>query len=158
MNKTILTLILSLLPAIQVNAMNNDATGISIHNPWIRSAPSNAPVLGAFMQINNSTDKEVKLVAVHADAYKRVEIHRTVNDGGVMKMVRHSFVPIPAGGELHLKPGSWHIMLIKPDQVPNKGSTVSIKLEFDNGVVQTVFAHVKSGKKMHMDHYYNHEH
>lgn len=150
MNKIISSLILSLLLTLQTNAMNHNTTGITIHNPWVRSAPPNAPVLGVFMKINNPTDKLVKLIAADADGYKRVEIHRTLNDNGLMKMVRQPFAPILAKGELHLKPGSWHIMLIKPDQVPSEGSMVDIKLEFDNGTTQTVRAHVKNGKKMHM--------
>lgn len=127
--------------------------GVAIHNPWIRSAPSNTPVLAMFMQINNPTDKEIRLVVAHAEGYKRVEIHRTINDNGMMKMARQSFAPIAAGKKLHFKPGSWHIMLIGPEQVPSKGSLVPIKLEFDNGMMRLVDAYVKSGEKMHMDDY-----
>lgn len=162
MKKIIPSLILSLLLATQINAMHHanmmkhDTTGITIHNPWVRSAPANAPVLGVFMQINNQTNKAVKLLSANADGYTRVEIHRTINDNGLMKMVKQPFAPIPAGGGLHLKPGSWHIMLIKPEKVPSKGSSVAIKLKFDNGMIKTVHAIVKNGHKMHKND--NHEH
>lgn len=149
MNKAILNLIFSLLIIVQASAMNHNDTGISIHNPWIRSAPPNTPVLGMFMQVDNQTDKEVKLIAVDADGYKRVEIHKTLNENGIMKMLKQPFAPIPAKKKLHFKPGSWHIMLIKPKQVPSIGSVVSIKLKFDNEIVQTVQADVRSGQKMH---------
>ncbi|RUA05922.1 MAG: copper chaperone PCu(A)C [Gammaproteobacteria bacterium] len=149
MNKKILSALFSLLFIAQANA------DIIVYDPWIRSAPVNAPVLGVFMQIDNQTDKDIKLLAAYAQGYQRVEIHRTVNDDGLMKMVKQLFAPIPAGERLILKPGSWHMMLIKPKKVPDIGSTVAVKLEFDNGTVQTVNAQVKSGKKMHMN---NHEH
>ncbi|WXT99687.1 MAG: hypothetical protein Ctma_0391 [Catillopecten margaritatus gill symbiont] len=156
MNKIISSLTLFLLFATQASAMNHGVTGISIHNPWVRSAPANAPVLGVFMQINNKTNNAVKLLSADADGYKRVEIHRTLNDNGLMKMVKQPFAPISAGGKLQLKPGSWHIMLIKPDKVPSKGSMVAIKLEFDNGTMQTVHAEVKSGQKMPMNDNHGH--
>ena len=156
MKKIIPSLILSLLLATQINAMNHNATDITIHNPWVRSAPSNAPALAVFMQIHNQSNKTIKLLTADANGYKRVEIHRTINDNGLMKMVKQSFAPIPAEGKLHLKPGSWHIMLIKPEKVPSEGNMVEIKLEFDNGMIKTVPAIVKSGHKMHKND--NHEH
>ncbi|KAA0445213.1 MAG: copper chaperone PCu(A)C, partial [Candidatus Thioglobus sp.] len=143
MHKLILTLILFLFAFIQANAENNNTNSISVHNPWIRWAPANAPVLGVFMQIDNNTASDVRLIGVNVIGYQRAEIHRTINDDGLMKMVRQDFAPIAAGRELKLQPGGWHIMLIKPEQVPSAGDEVPMVLHFDDGSEQTVRVPVK---------------
>ncbi len=122
--------------------------GIQVDDPWVRTAPPNAPALGAFVKIYNHTNQDVKLLSAHADGYKDVQLHRTVEADGMMKMVEQAFMPIPAQGSLHLKPGSWHVMLINPDTVPKKGDTVMITLTFDNNTSQVVGFKVRKGKMM----------
>ncbi len=137
------------------HSMNHESTDIAAHDPWIRSAPPNAPALGAFVQLHNNTHQDVKLISAHADGFKDIQLHKTVDDNGLMRMVEQEFMPIPANGKLHLKPGSWHIMLINPSHVPVEGETVTLKLQFDNGYSQMVSFKVRKGKMMmkhHMQH------
>lgn len=145
--------ILSVSTAMERYHTNHTTPEIVINNPWVRSAPTNAPALGLFMQINNNTDHDIKLLSANVSGYQRVELHRTVVKGDMMKMVEQEFMPIPAKGKLHLKPGSWHIMLISPESVPHKGDTVMIDLVFDNGLSKTVHAQVRKGKKMTGNHH-----
>jgi Uncharacterized protein conserved in bacteria len=128
------------------HSMHHQSTSLEVHNPWVRSAPPNAPMLGAFMQIKNNTNNTIKLLSAQAKGYQRVELHRTLNHGGMMKMLKQDFMPIEANNNLHLKPGSWHIMLIEPGSVPEEGDMVMIKLTFDNGFTQTIRAIVRKGK------------
>ena len=132
---------------------SHDGPGIVMNDPWVRSAPPNAPALGAFVTIGNNTDQDIKLVFANASGYREAQLHRTVKADGMMKMVEQKFMPIPAQGGLQLKPGSWHIMLMGPYTVPKEGEIVPIKLHFDNGEHQTVDFKVRKGKKMnHMKH------
>jgi len=135
-----------------VHQQNDDQHQITIIDPWIRSAPANAPALGLFLKISNNTNQEVRLVSVHTPGYKRIELHRTINNNGMMKMVKQDFMPIPAQGKLHLKPGSWHVMLIGPNRVPGKGEKIELSLEFNNGNTQTIQALVRKGKRMMQHH------
>lgn len=136
------------------NAHQHKAHTIEIQDAWVRSAPANAPALGVFMHIHNHTNQAVKLIGASVESgYQRVELHRTQNLDGMMKMVKQDFMPIPAKGALALKPGSWHVMLIQPTRVPKEGETVRLSLEFDNGSRKTVMAKVKKGKiMMHQKH------
>lgn len=147
MNKLITSLFLTLLISTSVNAANQQPTesnnDIIINNPWIRTAPPNAPMLGMFMQIKNNTNTNVKLIAIHIKGYDSVEIHKTSNVNGLMKMEQQPFAPVLAHKSLLFKPGSWHVMLINPKHVPKEGSNITAKLEFDNGVIKTVLVPVK---------------
>ncbi|SMN00084.1 Copper metallochaperone, bacterial analog of Cox17 protein [uncultured Candidatus Thioglobus sp.] len=124
----------------------NANANIIVMDAWIRSAPPNTPVLGLFMHIGNHTDNEVKLLSASANNYKRVELHRTIEQDGMMKMHQQTFMPIPAQGMLQLEPGSWHIMMIKPNRVPNIGESVMVTLKFDNGTMQNIRAVVRKSK------------
>ncbi len=127
------------------------ADNINIINPWVRAAPQNAPALAAFMKIENNSDSDRSVVEVKTTmAVDRVELHRTKMSGGMMKMIPQKVIPIKAGSSTLLKPGSWHIMLIKPTTVPKMGDTVHLTVVFDNGSEQSVMANVKKGMKMKM--------
>ena len=139
-------------------AVNNQFSNITIDDPWVRSAPPNAPALGAFMEISNHSDDDIKLLSANAHGYKYLELHKTVPQDGMMKMVKQDFIPIPAHGKLTLKPGSWHIMMIKPKEVPKEGGSVAIKLVFDNGLSKTIHAKVRKGGVMKHKKMMHHQH
>ena len=158
MKITLLLLILSLGAKVtfamhhQHNSSHDHNVKLTIDEPWVRSAPANAPMLGVFMQIHNHSDNDVKLLSADAKGYQSVELHRTMEHHGVMRMIKQDFMPIAANNQLNIKPGSWHIMLIGPDSVPSEGQSVTLMLNFDNGTSKTVHALVKKGVKMQHQH------
>ncbi len=130
-----------------------NAGELVVSDPWIRSAPPNAPALGAFMVLENHSDAEVSVVDVHTSlAVGRVELHRTKMADGVMKMVLQKSIPVPAHSSTVLKPGSWHIMLIGPEKVPTMGEVIELTLVLDDGTEQVVAATVRQGEKMMGEH------
>ncbi len=132
------------------------AQELMVMDPWVRAAPPNARALGAFMTLRNQSGSDRAVVAARTTlAVDRVELHRTVKDGEVMKMVPQESIPVPANGSVKLKPGSWHVMLIGPEKVPAMGDKVQLTLVFDDGSELIVEAVVRKGKKMMHDH--NHE-
>ncbi len=90
-------------------------TGDAVRVENIRSRP--APLVGgtgaAYMMIVNPTETADRLVAVSSPVAKVGEIHETVDDNGVMRMVpQPDGFEIPAKSMVELKPGGKHIMLI----------------------------------------------
>lgn len=132
-----------------ISAFSVNAAELVVTDPWIRSAPPNAPALGAFMLLENDSDSEVSLVDAYSSLQvERIELHRTMMADGVMKMVPQQFIPVPSHSSTQLKPGSWHIMLIGPSKVPSMGEVVQLTLVFDDGTKQVVDAGVRQGQKM----------
>jgi copper(I)-binding protein len=132
-----------------ISAFSANAAELLVSDPWVRSAPPNAPALGAFMLLENKSDAEVSVVDAYSSlAVDRIELHRTMMGDGVMRMIPQQFIPVPSHSSTELKPGSWHIMLIGPSKVPSMGETVELTLVFDNGTKQLVTAVVRQGKKM----------
>jgi copper(I)-binding protein len=153
--KLIVTMMLTMI-FLPVMAGNVDSNDIYIENPWVRAAPPNAPILGAFMTIHNKTKQDVNLLSATAKGFEIVELHRTIKLDGIMKMVKQKYIPIARQDKRVLKPGSWHIMLINPERVPNPGEFISVVLVFDNGIIKNVSLEVRKTKPMNMKHNMKH--
>ena len=135
------------------------AHDITVKDAWVRAAPPSAPALGAFMVLENYGNADRSLVAARTSIeVERVELHRTMMSEGVMKMVPHEKIPLPAHQATVLKPGSWHVMLIGPQEVPQMGDKLEITLVFDDGFETTVVADVRKGKGKMKMHKHEHKH
>ena len=152
MMKQYLSLFLVILGLSWLSSATATETSISVHDAMVRAAPPNAPALAAFMLLRNPSDKEIKLLSVSATGYQRIELHRTVHEDNMMKMVKQAFIPIPAKGETLLQAGSWHMMLLKPEKVPAIGDEVALTLHFDNEENMIVKAVVKVASTKHSHH------
>jgi copper(I)-binding protein len=125
---------------------------IDIEDAWIRAMPSKAMSTAAFMKITNKFPNEVKLISVDIDGVQSVELHKTMSDGKVMRMVKQSHIPLPANSSLVLKPGSWHIMMIGLEKQFPEGSVHQVQLNFDNGFKQNIKIKVKKHQIQMMHH------
>ncbi len=156
MNKPITYVFYILFLTISFSTIADD---IIVTDPWVRAAPPNAPALAAFMQIDNHSNATLSVKEVRSTlGQDRIELHKTQMKDGVMKMVPQKVIPVEAHSSTILKPGSWHIMLIKPAEVPKPGETVELTLVFDNGFEKTITAGVRKGMKMnHAEHKHEHK-
>ena len=125
---------------------------IDIEDAWIRAMPSKAMSTAAFMKITNKFPNEVKLISVDINGVQSVELHKTMSDGKVMRMVKQSHIPLPANSSLVLKPGSWHIMMIGLEKQFPEGSVHQVQLNFDNGFKQNIKIKVKKQQTQMMHH------
>lgn len=132
-------------------------------DPWVREAPPGAQALAGYLSIANHGPAARKLVGADCPDFGRVELHRSVIENGMARMLPQEFMPIPAGGRLELKPGDYHLMLIAPKRALREGDVVEVTLRFDDGSTQTVSMPVKKGmgmghEHMHHDHEHMHHH
>ncbi|MEO4042819.1 DUF1775 domain-containing protein [Hoeflea sp. CAU 1731] len=105
---------------------------LEIVQPYARATPPNAPVSGGYMAIRNSGAEADRLIGGSVDFADHVEVHEMKMDGDVMKMRQLSDgLEIPAGGEVVLKPGGFHIMFMKMKEQLKPGETRTITLEFE---------------------------
>jgi periplasmic copper chaperone A len=118
--------------------------GITITDPFSRTAPQEGGNGGAFMTITNGSGEADRLVAAESPAAGTVEIHETIDDNGVMRMrpVPDGF-EIPAGGKLELKPGGKHIMLIGLVAPLEPGKDIELTLNFEKAGAITVTVPVR---------------
>lgn len=121
------------------------STTVTASDAWVREQliPEST---GAYATLSNSGSSEVSLVGVSvpADAAMKAEIHQTTMVDGQMKMEQYTKpLPIPAGGKLELKAGSFHVMLMGPKDL-TLGKTVPITFMLSDGTTVTTDAPVKA--------------
>lgn len=108
------------------------AEGISISEAWVRQPPPSAQVAAGYMQIVNHGPGDDRLVAVETDAAGRVEIHEMEEVDGIMRMREiEGGLAVPAGGQVDLVPGGYHLMLMQPREGLEAGQQVDATLVFE---------------------------
>ena len=92
---------------------------------------------GIFMTIRNNWFTGLCMVGARLPDYPgaRVELHRTVHEGGIVRMEPVDRICAGPFGEIRLEHGSYHIMVMGAKIV---GDAVRVELIFDNGYVAAV--------------------
>jgi copper(I)-binding protein len=121
---------------------------VKVVEPWIPEAPPNAQALGAFMVLENDEDREVKVVSAWAPGFDTIELHKSVEENGMHKMIKQDALVIPPMGSLELKPGSYHVMLIGVHKPPKAGDVIPLRLDFEGLPSQTIQVPVKKRAEM----------
>jgi copper(I)-binding protein len=139
--------------AVPMASMDPASLGPGLHvvGAWSRESPMMELAGAAFMVIYNNTEADDALVGASSPAAASVEIHQTTQaEDGTMAMAPVEEVPIPAGGEAVLKPGSYHVMLIDLVAPLVEGEQIELTLEFANAEPQTVMVPVQAMGPMDM--------
>jgi hypothetical protein len=146
MKKIIFVLILTSLILTACGAtMPKEVTAT---NFWVRSAMMGGNG-AAYMLLKNGTSAEDALIGASSDVAQAVEIHLSqMKADGTMEMIQQEAIAIPANGEVELKPGSYHIMLIGLKKDLKTGDEISLTLHFKNHADMTLTVPVKDAENM----------
>ena len=117
-------------------------------NFWARSGLKDGNS-AAYMMLSNGTAQDDALIGASSDVATAVEVHLSkMGDDGTMQMIPQESVALPAGGELELKPGSYHIMIIGLVKDLNVGDEITLTLHFENHEDITLTVPVKEAADM----------
>jgi copper(I)-binding protein len=106
------------------------AQGVSVDHPWARATAPSAKTGGVFLTLKPGATPD-RLVGATTPVAGMAELHRTVNEGGVMKMRPVDALPVDPGRPVELKPGGVHIMLMGLKQQLRQGESFPITLRFE---------------------------
>ena len=102
---------------------------IKIKNAWLR--PSSEKMATAlYFTIENRTEAADTLFQVDSDLAERVEIHETYSQDDMMGMRKVDFIIIDGKNSFELKPGGYHVMLMKLKTDINNGDEAEFILYF----------------------------
>ncbi|MCK4864200.1 MAG: copper chaperone PCu(A)C [Gammaproteobacteria bacterium] len=128
----------------------NAASAIKIENPWSPEAPPVAKVMAGYMKIYNLSNKDIKIQSAKSSVFKKIEIHLTEMNNGMMRMIKQDNLNIKANAHIELKPGGLHMMLIGKLKPIKSGSIIPLTLSFDNGETVKINLKVKNDNKPQM--------
>jgi hypothetical protein len=94
------------------------------------------------MQITNLTGTDFTITGASSPDFDTAELHRTVVEDGVARMLPVPELTIPAGGSVLLEPGGLHLMLFDPVQPLQQGDSVTLVLHRDDDICLTLSAPV----------------
>lgn len=140
-----LALALSFAPAAMAHSFTIGE--LEIGHPWSRATLPGAKVAAGFLTIKNNGSTPDRLVAVSAEIAGTGEIHEMAVKDGVMTMrPLPDGLEIPAGGEVKLEPGSYHLMFKELKAPAVEGVKFPGTLTFEKaGTVKVEFAVDKAG-------------
>ncbi|HEY9201058.1 MAG TPA: copper chaperone PCu(A)C [Gammaproteobacteria bacterium] len=114
------------------------ADALSFSQATVPQAPPGAQVMASFMQIANNSDQDIDIIAVSSPQFESVEMHLSKDVDGIARMLPQHKLSINAGQTLILKPGSYHLMLIKPLKALSDGDTVELNFSLSSEQMQTL--------------------
>lgn len=111
---------------------------VAVSDAWIRGTVAHQTATGAFMQL--VAERDGRLVEANSPAAAQVEIHEMRMENDVMRMRRIDALPLPAGKQVVLQPGGFHLMLTGLKAPLREGDKVPLSLVFqaDGQAPQTV--------------------
>lgn len=129
---------LLLVPAILLLANAAQAQTVQVDHPWARASAGAATTGAAYLTL---TDKGLpdRLTAASSPVASMVELHETIDEGGVMKMrAVAGGIALQPGKPVALAPGGMHIMLMGLKAPLKAGDTFPLTLTFEHAAPATV--------------------
>lgn len=113
-------------PMSEMDEATEEAVGDMAHG-------ASSGVSAAYMTLVNESDQPVRLVGAQSDAAHLTEIHESRMVDNMMQMRPVEGLDIPAGDEVVLQPGGYHIMFMELTREFVPGEAIIVTLSFDTG-------------------------
>ncbi len=138
-----LSVVLMLAVALTAcSGSSNGGSGITVSDAWVRNPVIADQPGAAYLVIQNNGAADT-LLSVTSDVAQTIELHQSMESGGMMQMSPVSNIEVPANGKMELKPGGFHMMLINLTRPLKTGDKVQLTLNFEKAGRIPVMAEVK---------------
>lgn len=118
--------------AVAASPQTFTAGTIRIDRAWARATPPGVPTGGGYVTLVNRGRTPDRLLSASSPVARRVELHETSMNGGVMRMRPLSAgVPIPPGAVVTFGPGGKHLMLVGLTRPLVAGQRIPLTLRFE---------------------------
>jgi copper(I)-binding protein len=118
-----------------------EAPQVQTLDAWCRPVPAGVLTAACYLTLTASTDD--RLVTVSTPAAERVDIHGTIMDDDIIKMVeRGEGLPLPRNQAVALRSGGDHLMLIGPKGAFTEGQTIPLTLTYASAPQATIKARI----------------
>lgn len=143
--KTVLFLLLGLMPMITpIVAHDYKAGALHIDHPWARPTPGGVNNGAAYFSIRNGGGKPDVLIAAKAAISEKAELHRHIDDHGIMRMrAVEDGIAIAPEATVTLQPGGLHVMLFGLKRPLAEGDEFPLSLTFRDAGEVTVLVKVE---------------
>jgi copper(I)-binding protein len=102
-----------------------------LEDAWVRAMPPGSGMTAGFGRLANVGGGEAVISGWASEDFGKVSLHRTVNEDGVSRMRAVPELRLPAGSELILEPGGYHLMFMRP--ADRERPNVRLRVELADG-------------------------
>lgn len=102
---------------------------MQIKEAWMRPSSQNMAT-ALYFTIENNTESADTLFKVYSDIAGKVEMHETYSEGDMMGMRKIDMIVIEGKKSFELKPGGYHVMLMKLKKDVKDGDKAKFILYF----------------------------
>lgn len=122
---------------------------------WIREAPPTSRVLAGYITLGNPGSMEVTVTQVDSPDFESIEIHNTVIEDGIARMIPVEKLVVPVNGTISLQPGGMHLMLFNPVRLLSAGDDITLIIHSNssNSLKVTVPVKRMTGADQHHHHH-----
>ncbi|PNS07696.1 copper chaperone PCu(A)C [Solilutibacter silvestris] len=125
--RTLLVLALVCLSLPAFARGNHEACAPVVRDGWIRLVPGGMPMHAGFGRIENPCGAVITIIGAGSADYGDVSLHETRVVDGISKMRAVPSMPVPARGDMEMKPGGIHLMLMEPKRPLRPGDHVTLR-------------------------------
>lgn len=115
-----------LIPLLLAAAPVWACEGLQVSGAWIREAPPGAEVMAGYVTLRNPGAKLQTVCHLDSPDFGAIEMHQTIVENGLSKMLALDELEVPARGEARLVPGGLHLMLFRPQRTLKSGDKVQL--------------------------------
>lgn len=140
------------------------ATTINVSDTKAYATAEGAANGAVFLTLHNPNAEADRLTGASSAVAATVELHESaIDENGVMRMNRLDGIDIPAGGNVTLAPGGYHIMLIGLNAPLQAGVPFDVTLDFEKAEDVTLSVNVVApvavapSEEDHSGHDHSHE-
>jgi len=116
---------------------------LQVSGAWVRAGPPGIAVLAGYLTLTNHGAKDLVIEKVTSPDFAAVEIHRTVVQNGMARMLHQDTLKVSAGATVELAPGGMHLMLMQAKRPLKVGEQVTLRLTTRDAEPIVVTAPVK---------------
>lgn len=106
---------------------------LELKSAWVRALPPFQPNTSAYLTLVNVGEVAIAVVGASSDIAQKVEIHRTREVDGLMRMEQLEGLALAPGDQLELAPGGTHLMLLDLAYMPAPGDEVRLCVQLASG-------------------------
>ena len=117
---------------------------VIVTEAWVRGLPPGVPNASAYMTLNNTGSGDVVLTGATSPSAGSVQLHSTMDHGGMLHMTHIESLTIPAGRTVKLASGGTHLMLTELKETPVPGTEIELTLMFADGTTESLRLPVRS--------------
>jgi periplasmic copper chaperone A len=127
-------------------AFAGEGPALRVSNAWVPVSDRQGVDVPLLMTIRNEATEADALLRVSCPAANFSEKHTVDRGEGAPAMRAIKSIPVPAAGEITLKPEAYHVMLLQTRQVLAEGDTFSCSLVFQRAGKLETEVHVNRPK------------